>query len=221
MARTKRKSPQSTEIVRRLTLKAKTPNQKTYLEKIKTNDVILCNGMAGTGKSHCAVGSAVLALDNKEISNIIVAKPLIEAEKSIGAMPGEIGEKVFWYFNSLSEIFLNFMDKKRLNILIENKTIQFLPISFWRGYTFGKSYIIVDEAQNLTMTQLKLVFTRIGPESKLILCGDTQQSDLGISPSGFQICINKLVGINRLDKMQLEKKDVVRHGIISDITKEP
>jgi len=198
-------------------LEAKTTNQQKYLDAIKKHDVILCEGPSGSGKSFCAIGYAIERLIEKRISKIIIAKPLLEAEKNIGAMPGDLRNKTEYYYGSLMHTVKEFIGHEQLEKRLQDKSIEFLPISFWRGYTFSNSVIIIDEAQNLLLSQFKLAITRIGYKSKIIFCGDTEQSDLKYDEPIYKKCIGKIREVEGVCAIKLEYEDIVRHSIISKI----
>lgn len=209
-----------TETLRKYTqVKAKTTNQEIYLDLIRKNDIVFCDGPAGSGKSYCAIGFAIEKLLNEELEQIVIAKPLIEAEKEIGALPGTLGDKTEYHFGSLLETFKCFITCKELEDFVKKKKIRFLPIGFWRGHTFNNSAIIIDESQNLLINQFKLAVTRIGYKSKTIFCGDSNQSDLKIQPI-FSECIQKLKLIDGVGCIQLTYEDIVRNDIIAKILKE-
>jgi phosphate starvation-inducible PhoH-like protein len=201
-----------------MNFKPKNKHQEDYIRTIKNNDVILCQGPSGTGKSFCAIGYAVEKLLNKNIKKIIIVKPLLEAEKSLGAMPGDLKNKTEYTFGPLVSIVREFISYEELERFTQQKKIEFLPISFWRGHTFADAIIIIDEAQNLLLSQFKLAITRIGYNSKLIFCGDDNQSDLPIN-SIYQISIDKLHDIERVGIMHFTTDDIVRHELIGKILK--
>jgi phosphate starvation-inducible PhoH-like protein len=198
-------------------IEAKTDNQQLYLNAIKKNDVILCQGPSGSGKTFCAIGYAIGQLLDKRISKIVIAKPLLEAEKAIGAMPGDLKNKTEYYYGSLISTVKEFIDHGRFERYLQDKNIEFLPISFWRGHTFTNSIVIVDESQNLLLSQFKLAVTRIGHNSKMIFCGDCKQSDLKYDKPIYGDCIERLQDIEGVAKITLFEEDIVRHDIISKI----
>ncbi len=197
----------------------KTLGQQTYLDIIKNNDIVLCHGPSGSGKTFCAIAYAVNQLLQKNISKIILAKPLLEAEKEIGSLPGDLKDKTQYYYGSLVDTIKEFLGYDQFQKFISNKKIEFLPISFWRGHTFSNSIVIVDEAQNLLMSQFKLAITRIGFGSKIIFCGDNDQSDLRHSKPIYKDVIDKLTDIDRLSSVKLTTSDIVRNDIIAKVLK--
>lgn len=196
-----------------------TTGQNSYINIIEDNDVILCEGPSGSGKTFCAIGYAIGKLLQKDIEKIVMAKPLLEAEKAIGAMPGDLRNKTEYYYGSLVSTLREFISYDQFEKFLQDKKIEFLPISFWRGHTFSNAIIIVDEAQNLLSSQFKLAVTRIGFQSKIIFCGDNNQSDLRNDNPIYEDIIKKLISIDKISLARLDQKDIVRHDIIAQILK--
>ena len=199
MRKDKKIQEDSLEGDRTKSLTAKTQNQKNYILSIIENDITFCFGPSGTGKSFVAAGIAAQHLNRQKTSQIIVTRPLVCAGKSLGAVPGEIEDKVKPYLKPMEE-----------NIL------KFEPLELMRGASFHNSYMILDEAQNCTLDQIKMFITRIGENSKVIINGDVKQTDLK-DGSGLRICINKLTEIKGVGICEFNHNDIQRNSIISSI----
>ena len=165
------------------TLAPKTMNQRRYIDAIDRNDLTFGIGPAGTGKTYLAVAMAVSALLNKKVSRILLTRPAVEAGEKLGFLPGTLQEKVDPYLRPLYDALYDMIDMERVDKLLERRTIEVAPIAFMRGRTLSDSFIIVDEAQNTTPEQMKMVLTRIGFNSKMVVTGDITQIDL---PPGKQ-----------------------------------
>ena len=199
----------------------KTDNQIEYLKKIYSNDLIIVNGPAGTGKSYCAIGNAVISLQRKKYEKIIVAKPMRGADVNLGALPGNIHQKIQFTFQPFIDIFLDFITENGFKELCQNKIIDMLPITYWRGLTFNDCYIIIDELQNCTVQQLKLIISRMGQNSKMLLLGDVEQSDI-TSKNAMQLCLEKkekLEGIEGIAFQEMTDEDLMRNKLINHINK--
>ena len=178
-------------------LRAKTQNQKNYILSIVENDITFCFGPSGTGKSFVAAGITAEHLNYHKTSQIIVTRPLVCAGKNLGSVPGEI-------------------EDKRFNRLLCEDIIKFEPLELMRGANFHDSYMILDEAQNCTLDQIKMFITRIGENSKVIINGDIKQTDLK-DGSGLKICIDKLDGIDGVGICEFTHSDIQRNSIIRSI----
>ena len=187
-------------------------------ESIKTNDMIFAIGPAGTGKTYTAVALAVKALKNKEIKRIILTRPAVEAGENLGFLPGDLRDKLDPYLQPLYDALRDMIPPQRLLSYIEDKTIEIAPLAFMRGRTLGNAYVILDEAQNATSTQLKMFLTRMGNNAKFLITGDLTQIDLPKNQSsGLLQATNLLRDIKGIDIIQLDSRDVVRHRLVTSI----
>ena len=197
-------------------LKAKTKNQKAYILSIVENDITFCFGPSGTGKSFVAAGIAAEHLNHDKTSQIIVTRPLVCAGKNLGAVPGEVDDKVKPYLKPMEENLKFFLGNKRFNRLIEEDIIKFEPLELMRGASFHNSYMILDEAQNCTVDQIKMFITRMGDNSKVIVNGDIKQTDIR-DLNGLSIVIDKLHSIQGIGICKLSYDDIQRNGIIGRV----
>jgi phosphate starvation-inducible PhoH-like protein len=197
-------------------VEAKTENQHNYIRSIFENDVIICSGPSGSGKSMIAAGIAAEHLFNDRYEQIIVTRPLICSGRDIGALPGDIGEKIAPYVMPMMEYFRMFLGNSLYVNMVNEKKIRFEPLEVMRGSTFHRTYMILDEAQNCTFDQIKMFMTRIGENSKVIINGDIKQNDLK-GRSGLESCMVKLKNIEGVGIIELTKSDIQRHGIIGKI----
>lgn len=197
-------------------LEAKTPNQKDYIRDIIENDVIFCSGPSGSGKSYIAAGIASHHLHGGKIERIIVTRPLVCAGKDVGSLPGELGEKIAPYLLPMQENLKHFLGRALYGFYANSNQIELKPLEMMRGATFHDSYMILDEAQNCTIDQIKMFITRMGRNSKVLINGDTNQTDLR-GHSGLSYVMNKLERIEGVGVSHLGYEDIQRHGILGDI----
>ena len=195
---------------------AKTENQKNYIRSIIENDVIFCTGPSGTGKSFIVAGIASDHLERDKIENIIVTRPLVCTGKDIGSLPGELNEKIKPYLQPMEENLKYFLGRDKFGLYFNTRRIRFEPLETMRGSTFHNSYMILDEAQNCTLEQIKMFITRMGENSKVIINGDTKQTDL-YNANGLSFCIQKLQNIHGVGICKLEYHDIQRNGILGSI----
>src|ERR1022692_4454072 len=201
-------------------LAPKTVNQRRYLEAIERNDLVLGVGLAGTGKTYLAVAMAVSALLSKRVSRIILTRPAVEAGERLGFLPGTLQEKVDPYLRPLYDALFDMMESEKVDKLLERNTIEVAPIAFMRGRTLNDSFIILDEAQNSTTEQMKMVLTRTGFNSKMVVNGDVTQIDLPTGRmSGLMHAVEVLKGVEGISFVQFDEKDVVRHTLVQRIVK--
>jgi phosphate starvation-inducible protein PhoH and related proteins len=201
-------------------LAPKTVNQRRYLEAIERNDLVFGVGPAGTGKTYLAVAMAVSALINKQVTRIILTRPAVEAGERLGFLPGTLQEKVDPYLRPLYDALYDMLDSDRVEKLLERNSIEVAPIAFMRGRTLNDSFIILDEAQNSTPEQMKMVLTRQGFNSKMVVNGDITQIDLpSARRSGLIDAIDVLKGVEGISFVQFDEKDVVRHTLVQRIVK--
>src|SRR3954466_11259871 len=193
-------------------LAPKTVNQRRYLEAIERNDLVFGIGPAGTGKTYLAVAMGVSALLNKQVSRIILTRPAVEAGERLGFLPGTLQEKIDPYLRPLYDALYDMVDSERVEKMLERGVIEVAPIAFMRGRTLNDAFIIVDEAQNTTPEQMKMVLTRLGFNSKMVVTGDVTQIDLpGRTTSGLVQVIDILRGTEGIGFVFFEEVDVVRH----------
>ena len=201
-------------------LAPKTVNQRRYLEAIERNDLVLGVGPAGTGKTYLAVAMAVSALLSKRVSRIILTRPAVEAGERLGFLPGTLQEKVDPYLRPLYDALFDMMESEKVDKLLERNTIEVAPIAFMRGRTLNDSFIILDEAQNSTTEQMKMVLTRTGFNSKMVVNGDITQIDLPPGKrSGLIDALEVLRGVEGISMVQFDDRDVVRHNLVQRIVR--
>ncbi len=201
-------------------LAPKTVNQRRYLEAIERNDLVFGIGPAGTGKTYLAVAMAVSALINKQVARIILTRPAVEAGERLGFLPGTLQEKVDPYLRPLYDALYDMLDSEKVEKLLERNVIEVAPIAFMRGRTLNDSFIILDEAQNSTPEQMKMVLTRQGFNSKMVVNGDVTQIDLPTGRrSGLIDAVDVLRGVEGISFVQFDDKDVVRHSLVQRIVK--
>ncbi len=203
-----------------LQIKAITANQKKMVSGIADNDMVFAIGPAGTGKTYTAVALAVRALKNKEIRRIILTRPAVEAGENLGFLPGDMKEKLDPYMQPLYDALRDMLPPQKLQGYLEDSTIEIAPLAFMRGRTLDHAFVILDEAQNATRSQLKMFLTRMGKSSKFIITGDITQIDLpNKQPSGLLQALEILQDVSGIDFILLDEKDVVRHKLVTRIIK--
>jgi phosphate starvation-inducible PhoH-like protein len=202
------------------TLAPKTVNQRRYVEAIERHDLVFGVGPAGTGKTYLAVAMAVSALLNKRVSRIVLTRPAVEAGERLGFLPGNLQEKVDPYLRPLYDALYDMLESEKVEKLLERSVIEVAPIAFMRGRTLNDSFIILDEAQNSTAEQMKMVLTRQGFNSKMVVTGDLTQVDLPSGKrSGLTNAIDVLRGIEGIGFIYFDDRDVVRHPLVQRIVK--
>ena len=193
-------------------------NQQNYVNSIIDNDAVFAVGPAGTGKTYLAVARAVEALENSSIKRLVLVRPAVEAGEKLGFLPGDLSEKVDPYLRPIYDALYEFVGFERVNRLIEKRVIEVAPLAFMRGRTLNESYIILDEAQNTTIPQMKMFLTRMGFGSKVVITGDITQIDLPkVSESGLIHAIKILSSIDNIAFCNFDTKDVVRHQLVKKI----
>jgi phosphate starvation-inducible protein PhoH and related proteins len=204
----------------RKVIEAKTAGQAEYLRQIQENDIVVGIGPAGTGKTYLAVAAAVEALTKKRVRRIVLARPAVEAGENLGFLPGDMQAKVDPYLRPLYDALDDMMPAERVERSLENRTIEIAPLAFMRGRTLGDAFVIVDEAQNATAMQMKMLLTRLGVNSKMVITGDKTQVDLPRNQeSGLGQVERILPGIDGIAFHYFDETDVVRHRLVRDIVK--
>jgi phosphate starvation-inducible PhoH-like protein len=199
-------------------IRARTPNQKVLVEACRNSDLIFAVGPAGSGKTYTAIALAVRALKNRDIKRIILSRPAVEAGERLGFLPGDLKEKIDPYLQPLYDALLDMIPAKKLDEFMKDGTIQIAPLAFMRGRTLSNAFVILDEAQNTTINQLKMFLTRMGLNTKFVVTGDETQIDLPVqSPSGLILARRILKDIADISIVQFEVKDIVRHRLVRDI----
>jgi phosphate starvation-inducible PhoH-like protein len=196
----------------------KTINQRLYLDAIDRHDLVFGVGPAGTGKTYLAVAMAVAALLAKRVSRIILTRPAVEAGEKLGFLPGTLQEKIDPYLRPLYDALYEMLEGEKVEKFLERNVIEVAPIAFMRGRTLNDSFIILDEAQNSTVEQMKMVLTRQGFSSKMVVTGDITQTDLPQGRrSGLADAIDVLRGIGEIKFVYFDERDVVRHSLVQKI----
>ena len=200
------------------TIKGRGRNQVEYLKQIRTFDLTLGIGPAGTGKTYLAVASAVNALENDEVQRLVLVRPAVEAGERLGFLPGDLAQKIDPYLRPMYDALYEMMGFQKVAKLIERNVIEIAPLAYMRGRTLNDSFIILDEAQNTTIDQMKMFLTRIGFGSRAVVTGDVTQVDLGDGKSsGLRVVQGVLRSVDGVGFMELTGKDVVRHRIVAAI----
>lgn len=199
-------------------LKPRTENQKEYIRTLVENTITFCQGVAGSGKTHIAIGMALEYLLEDKVKKIIITRPVVESGEKIGYLPGTAEEKLHPYLLPLLDEVNHFIPSAYYNSLKTNNKIEIVPLGLMRGRNFHNAFIVADECQNASYDQLKMLLTRIGRESKMILTGDTSQSDLHRHmQGGFYDMISALEGVDSIGVSRLDHSDIVRNPIIGKI----
>ena len=197
---------------------AKTPGQKEIYKSSAKHDIVFAIGPAGTGKTYTSVALAVKALKERRVEKIILARPAVEAGENLGFLPGDLKEKIDPYLRPLYDALEDMIDQDKLNLHLQKNVIEIAPLAYMRGRTLNNAFVILDEAQNATNTQMKMFLTRIGFNSRAIITGDVTQTDLPRKHQSGLISIQKILSdVEGIDFVYLDEKDVVRHRLVKDI----
>lgn len=197
---------------------AKTKGQKAYVDLLQANEVVFGLGPAGTGKTYVAVAKAVESLKKREVERIILSRPAVEAGERLGFLPGDMKEKVDPYLRPLYDALYDMMPADKVDRMLNSGEIEIAPLAFMRGRTLSESYVIIDEAQNTTPIQMKMVLTRLGQNSRMVITGDLSQIDLPQGqPSGLADAVGLLANVTGVGIIHLSGDDVVRHPVVARI----
>lgn len=197
---------------------AKTPGQKQIVTASSLNDIVFAIGPAGTGKTYTSVALAVKALKERTVKKIILARPAVEAGETLGFLPGDLREKIDPYLRPLYDALEDMIEYDNLELHLAKNVIEIAPLAYMRGRTLNNAFVILDEAQNATNMQMKMFLTRIGFNSRAIITGDVTQTDLPQKTQSGLVSIQQILkGINGIEFVYLDEKDVVRHKLVRDI----
>jgi phosphate starvation-inducible PhoH-like protein len=208
------------DVVAARRISPRTQGQARYIQSIRENDITFAIGPAGTGKTYLAVAVAVEALKHHQIRKIVLVRPAVEAGESLGFLPGDLHAKINPYLRPLLDALHEMIDYDQMKRYMEQDVIEVVPLAYMRGRTLNESFIILDEAQNTTIAQMKMFLTRMGQGSKIVISGDTTQIDLPRpSASGLIDAVARLRDIPGVNIVQLSKTDIVRHRLVQDIVR--
>jgi phosphate starvation-inducible protein PhoH and related proteins len=198
----------------------RSPGQSDYVRAIRDNDMVFCAGPAGCGKTYLAVAMAVNALRTERVRKIVLVRPAVEAGEKLGFLPGDIFAKVNPYLRPLLDALNDILDYETVKRYMEKDVIEIVPLAFMRGRTLNQTFIILDEGQNTTITQMKMFLTRMGDDSKIVVTGDVTQIDLpGHVPSGLTDAMERLSGIDNVGRVVLTGQDIVRHPLVREVVR--
>jgi len=201
-------------------LRPRTDGQGRYVAAMKENDVVMCIGPAGTGKTYLAVGFAVTQLRAGNVRRIVLVRPAVEAGERLGYLPGDLQAKINPYLRPLFDALNDLMEPEQVRRYLESDVIEIAPLAYMRGRTLNHAVIILDEGQNTTVPQMKMFLTRMGQNSKIIVTGDVTQTDLpDRTRSGLNDAVQRLKNIDRLGIVYLDESDIVRHPLVQKIVK--
>ncbi|MDR2564344.1 MAG: PhoH family protein [Prevotellaceae bacterium] len=199
-------------------IRARTRNQQRLVSMYETSDLLFATGPAGSGKTYTAIALAVRALKNKEVKRIILTRPAVEAGERLGFLPGDMKEKLDPYLQPLYDALHDMIPPKRLEACMEDGTVQIAPLAYMRGRTLDHAFVILDEAQNTTLSQIKMFLTRMGSNAKFIVTGDMTQIDLPKTfDSGLSVATRLLQGVAGIAFVEFDVTDIVRHNLVKKI----
>ena len=199
-------------------IRPKTQGQANYIETIRNNDLVFCIGPAGTGKTYLAVAMALSFLKNGYTKRIVLARPAVEAGEKLGYLPGDIKDKVSPYLRPMYDAIADMMDVGQVKKYLDSDLIEILPLAYMRGRTLNSAFIILDEAQNCTVKQMKTFLTRLGTKSRVVVTGDITQVDLPVGElSGLIDAQERFMNVDNIAFVYLAKSDIVRHKLVQDI----
>ena len=201
-------------------IRPRTPGQANYVEAMRTKDVVFAVGPAGSGKTYLAVAMAVEALKNRTVRKIVLVRPAVEAGESLGFLPGDLQAKINPYLRPLLDAIHEMIGYDQVQLLVERDVIEVCPLAYMRGRTLNESFIILDEAQNTTISQMKMFLTRMREASKIVVSGDPTQTDLpSQTQSGLMDALKRLEKIKGVAISKLSADDIVRHRLVTQIVK--
>ena len=198
-------------------IKPRSEGQKALMEAIDTYNLSCAIGPAGTGKTYLAIAKAVEALESGNIERIILSRPAMEAGESLGYLPGDMNDKMAPYLRPLYDALGDRLGGKKVRQLIDDGTIEIAPVGFMRGRTLNNSFVVIDEAQNCTYSQLKMLLSRLGWHSTMVVTGDPDQSDLLDGMSGLSDIAKRLDRLNNVAVIRLAQQDIVRHPLVAEM----
>ncbi len=201
----------------RKNIRPQNPTQQKMMDAIDESPLVFAAGAAGTGKTYLAIAKGVEALERGDVRRIVLSRPAVEAGESLGFLPGDMEEKLSPYLRPLYDALCDRLSTKRLKALIAEGVIEIAPIAYMRGRTLNNAYVVIDEAQNCTYTQLKMLLTRLGWNSTMVVTGDPAQTDLLPEMSGLEEIMDRLESLDKVSLVRFEKGDVVRHPVVKEM----
>ncbi len=199
-------------------IQSRTPNQEKLVKGVDKNDLVFAIGPAGTGKTYTAIALAVRSLKNKEVTKIVLTRPAVEAGEQLGFLPGDMKEKLDPYLQPLYDALADMMPQRKVAEMLTDRTLEIAPLAYMRGRTLENAFVILDEAQNTSVNQLKMFLTRMGENSKFIVTGDITQTDLPENKeSGLVHASNLLKAVKGISFVFFNKSDIVRHQLVKKI----
>jgi phosphate starvation-inducible PhoH-like protein len=199
------------------TIKAKSKGQQELMEAIDAKNLVMALGPAGTGKTYLAIAKAVEALEAGKVGRIVLSRPAVEAGESIGFLPGDMEDKLAPYLRPLYDALSDRLSMKRVRALIAEGAIEIAPVGYMRGRTLNNAFVVIDEAQNCTYMQLKMLLTRLGWNSTMVVTGDPNQSDLLPGVSGLSDVADKFEAVPNIAVVRLAEQDIVRHPLVAEM----
>jgi phosphate starvation-inducible PhoH-like protein len=198
-------------------IQARSEGQQRLIDAIDRQAMVMALGPAGTGKTYLAIAKAVEALEMGKVGRIVLSRPAVEAGESLGFLPGDMEDKLAPYLRPLYDALHDRMASKKLKTLMAEGLIEIAPVGYMRGRTLNNAFVVIDEAQNCTYTQLKMLLTRLGWHSTMVVTGDPCQTDLLPDLSGLEMCADRLSALDTVGVVRLEKDDIVRHPLVADM----